>query len=568
MVDDFSSLLTIEVIDHGEPDRRRDGPRCSVCLQSSSAVTDTLPRCRHGVCHSCLDLVKSSDTSVFCVTCQIRSVSPNPDQGETSSESWLSSPTTVSSSSASSSMSSEKHDIIKTQMMTLYHLDDAVYKPLSKHFERVLLMLKKGLDKKVQLIETHFEEIVDAVDKRKKKIIRSLKQNTKANKAMIDMKKKAMEKERAQLKECRRRHQDKVRDRGNGRTSDIMINSFLAEVDDIQRKARKMSTENATTELDELEVVTDSEVEGSIKDAVEKLATLRETAQLIKSRVGTPTSSPSWSLDDSTPSSSSPPQRGRPMSLRVPVQPHRTQSLSPNPNRSSRVPVTPRGVRSAADGGEIQDLHIGRFLPNIPQPPPTAASAGQRPQSGQRRQPGPPDENDSSTEQTVGDHPGCRQVKSSDKLLLKKRDRTTKRSLPHISLNPQGKVVPHPNRIKYQTLMQDDAKVERPSGVCCLGNGVDDKGVVAVADCGRGRIVEVGLDGVVAGMTTVWEDDGDSVKAQGVFDVAQTDGGCIIVSDSQQKQVYHRSLNPHCTTCSYLLPLYRKLPQSVPVGPP
>eukprot|EP00057_Strongylocentrotus_purpuratus_P021367 XP_011675841.1 PREDICTED: uncharacterized protein LOC105443879 [Strongylocentrotus purpuratus] len=259
--------------------------------------------------------------------------------------------------------------------------------------QRVLLMLKKGLEKKVQLIETHFEEIVDALDKRKKKIIRSLKQNTKANKALIEIKKKAMEKERAQLKECRRRHQDKVRDRGNGRTSDIMINSFLAEVDDIQRKARKMSTENATTELDELEVVTDSEVEGSIKDAVEKLATLRETAKLLKSRVGTPTSSPSWSLDDSTPSSSSPPQRGRPMSLRVPVQPHRTQSLSPNPHRSSRLPVTPREVRSAADGDEIQDLHTGRFLPNIPPPPPTAASASQRPQSGQRRQPGPPDEN-------------------------------------------------------------------------------------------------------------------------------------------------------------------------------
>ena len=27
-------------------------------------------------------------------------------------------------------------------------------------------------------------------------------------------------------------------------------------------------------------------------------------------------------------------------------------------------------------------------------------------------------------------------------------------------------------------------------------------------------------------------------------------------------------LNPHCPTCSYLLPLYRKLPQSVPAGPP
>ena len=26
-------------------------------------------------------------------------------------------------------------------------------------------------------------------------------------------------------------------------------------------------------------------------------------------------------------------------------------------------------------------------------------------------------------------------------------------------------------------------------------------------------------------------------------------------------------LKPHCPTCSYLLPLYRKLPQSVPVGP-
>lgn len=546
MVDDFSSLLTIEVIDHGEPDRRRDGPRCSVCLQSSSVVTDTLPRCRHGVCHSCLDLVKSRDASVFCVTCQIRSVSPNPDQGETSSESWMSSPTTVSSSSTSSSMLSEKHDIVKTQLMKLYHLEDAVYKPLSKHFERVLLMIKTGLDKKVQLIETHFEEIVDALDKRKKKFIRSLKQNTKANKAMIEIKKKAMEKERAHLKECRRRHQDKVRDRGNGRTSDIVINSFLAEVDDIQRKARKMSTENATTELDELEVVTDSEVEGSIKDAVEKLATLRETAKLLKSRVGTPTSSLSWSLEDSTQSSSrcssedgkqqsSPQQRGRPMSLRVPEQPHRTQSLSPNPRRSSRLPVTPRDVRSAADGGEIQDLHTGRFLPNIPPPPPTAASAGQRPESGRRRQPGQPDENDSMREQTGGDH----YVKSSDKILLKKRDRKTKRSLPNMPLIPQGNLVSHPNRVKYQTLMQDDAKVERPSGVCCLGNGLDDKGVVAVADCGRGRIVDVGLDGVVAGVTLVWEDDGDSVKAQGVFDVAQTDGGCIVVSDSQQKQVYY-----------------------------
>ena len=28
------------------------------------------------------------------------------------------------------------------------------------------------------------------------------------------------------------------------------------------------------------------------------------------------------------------------------------------------------------------------------------------------------------------------------------------------------------------------------------------------------------------------------------------------------------SWKPHCTTCSYLLPLYRKRPQSVPVGPP
>ena len=27
-------------------------------------------------------------------------------------------------------------------------------------------------------------------------------------------------------------------------------------------------------------------------------------------------------------------------------------------------------------------------------------------------------------------------------------------------------------------------------------------------------------------------------------------------------------LKPHCPTCSYLLPLYRKLHQSVPVGPP
>ena len=27
-------------------------------------------------------------------------------------------------------------------------------------------------------------------------------------------------------------------------------------------------------------------------------------------------------------------------------------------------------------------------------------------------------------------------------------------------------------------------------------------------------------------------------------------------------------LKAHCPTCSYLLPLYRKLPQSVPVGPP
>ena len=27
-------------------------------------------------------------------------------------------------------------------------------------------------------------------------------------------------------------------------------------------------------------------------------------------------------------------------------------------------------------------------------------------------------------------------------------------------------------------------------------------------------------------------------------------------------------IKAHCHTCSYLLPLYRKLPQSVPVGPP
>ena len=27
-------------------------------------------------------------------------------------------------------------------------------------------------------------------------------------------------------------------------------------------------------------------------------------------------------------------------------------------------------------------------------------------------------------------------------------------------------------------------------------------------------------------------------------------------------------LKPHCPTCSYLLPLYRELPQSVPIGPP
>ena len=31
---------------------------------------------------------------------------------------------------------------------------------------------------------------------------------------------------------------------------------------------------------------------------------------------------------------------------------------------------------------------------------------------------------------------------------------------------------------------------------------------------------------------------------------------------------FRKVLKPHCPTCSYLLPLYRKLPWSVPVGPP
>ena len=33
-------------------------------------------------------------------------------------------------------------------------------------------------------------------------------------------------------------------------------------------------------------------------------------------------------------------------------------------------------------------------------------------------------------------------------------------------------------------------------------------------------------------------------------------------------RINQNSLKAHCPTCSYLLPLYRKLPKLVPVGPP
>ncbi|XP_054774744.2 uncharacterized protein LOC129282914 [Lytechinus pictus] len=521
MENDFSSLLRIEVIDHGEQERGRTETRCSVCLLSNSMKAYLLT-CGHRVCDSCNALVNSGDTTVFCVSCQIRNVSPNPNQEVTSTESSF-------PPISSSSLSSEKNEILKTQLAKLHHLDEAVYKPLGKHFDRVLQMIKNGLDKNVKLVEAHFEEIVDVMEKRKKKIIRSLKQNTKANKIMIENRKKAMEKERVQLKEYTGRLQNRVRNLSNGKRSEIVLNSFLSEVDGFQRKARKMSTENSVTELDDLEVVNNSDVEVTIKDAVEQMTTLREKTQHLKSRVGTPTSSLSWSLEESSS------RKGRPTSHLVPTPPRRTKSLSPKPC-SPRVPVTPRDQRSEADGCEPQVLQNNRYLPDITSlPPPGTEPPARRTESGQPS--ALPAQDASIRELYDGPHRSCRGSKSCERSLQKTQERSAKRTLPNIPLIQEGRALANSRRprVKYQTLLQDNDEVERPSGICRLQSGMD--GAVAVADCGRGRILDVSLDGRVTGSSSVWEDDGESVKAQGVFDVTQMDGGCLVVSDSQRKEV-------------------------------
>ena len=82
-----------------------------------------------------------------------------------------------------------------------------------------------------------------------------------------------------------------------------------------------------------------------------------------------------------------------------------------------------------------------------------------------------------------------------------------------------------------------DEKLERPNGVCRYGNGRDG---FLVADCGKAVIARVGLDGHLLGIAPICDDDGESAKAIGIFDVTVADDECVVVSDSHQKKVSFR----------------------------
>ena len=567
---ELSSFLTIQNVQDSSKwskECRSSGPKCTTCLNSCMNLSWDLLSCSHGVCSICAELLKSGEKNIFCVTCQIRSVSPSPSEGEPDNRS------SARPLRTSNSRSSENRSIVKTQLDKLWHLDDAVYKPLVAHFDNLLVEIKQRASRNVKLIETRFDELKSALMDRKKELIKSVRRSEDANNAIVEKKKKAAQKERSILKAKCQKYKAELEGMQRDKEKRFAMKKFLTDVDDIQCNARRTSTKNSVTELNEIELATDLDMEKCLRDALDRVVRVRNVARFHESRVGTPNATPCSSVELDSNSENTVPE------IRI-VQPiiapdsdpvnldrtsrglsnksqRRAFSVSPRTSSShSFTPlVSPRQIRSAADGSDGIDLHPVSFLPDISQPPRDVDERDTRRETNSQSQDAvahfQPDPQSTSnapisqlsipaslSSQDVAIEtdalPTCPKLPKVRVRARQSNRKSPRRLLPTIGEQTKNRRSTNKSMLFVKDQTMTDGKLERPSGVCCFGNERD--GVLA-ADCGKAVIARVGLDGQVTGIVPVWNDDGESVKANGIFDVTVTGGGIVVVSDSHQKQV-------------------------------
>ncbi|XP_072164863.1 uncharacterized protein [Diadema setosum] len=527
--------------------------QCAVCLAVNPSFQTTMPSCSHVVCQTCYSLVAAGNGTVVCVLCQVRSVSPAASERDA----LHGSRSPLKLLPALSGMAGEKKHILQNQLKQLRHLDHAVYKPLIRHFDKLIEHVESEAQNGIEIIESSFRRILTALKKRKDLLIRAVMQKAKLNKAYIENKKSKTINEREKLMKYCKSHQAKVKTGRRYHDDRIEISQFLKEAEDFQRQARHTSTSNAITTLDEIEIDVESSAEGVIKESLERFVRKRDVVKTCHSRVGTPCSSPQTSFDpeecprqhtaipeihvalsiDQSPDTS-PLSTSQSDGVSFDVTPIHHQ-LAPN----LTLPISPRDARSPADGRE-HDNEPCR-LPDINTPSPRIER--------QQRRHQPDMQNDaeclndcplSLPASLSSDVDNLRCTRSIDRRHPDQNSRRQiagrrpRRMLPVIKKDQwiDQRHSPKPPPITTNAL-------ERPNGMTCFSKcqtlsprGKDD--VVWVADCGTGGIGAVSLNGrELTHFRSVWADDGDSAKAQGVFDLTITRDEIIVLSDSQEKKV-------------------------------